>query len=89
MLNFVMDVKRQSPRLESRVPIAGDNRTPEAVAAYKEVSFKLFRDQEMLVVEAELDSSALRKSLEHIKGRRKKYFPEGDDGSGASPEIAL
>ena len=76
MLNVVMDVKRQNPPLEKRAPTGSDNRTPEAKAAYKEVAFKLFRDNEKRVEEANLDASALRKSLERIKSRRRKYCPD-------------
>lgn len=79
MLNFVMDVKRQNPPREKRPPIGGDDRTPEAIAAYQEVAFKLFRDKEEVVAEAILNGPTLRKSLELIRARRRKYYPEDAD----------
>jgi hypothetical protein len=76
MLNFVMDVRRQNPPRETRLPLVSDRQTREAKAAYQEVAFKLFRDPEKMVSEGNLDAEAIRKSLDLIKSRRKKYCPE-------------
>ena len=76
MLHLVMDVKRKNPSRENRAP--GDD-SLEALEAYKQVVHQIFSEKEIIVTESSINKTKLRKSLENIKGRRKKYYPDEEE----------
>ena len=74
MLHFVMDVIRQNPHRDKRAPNTGHE--PGATAAYKTVTRHLFQVPETHVNDATVTGIELKPTLEQIKSRRKKYYPE-------------
>jgi hypothetical protein len=73
LLHLIMDVKRHWPPRDKRAPGA---MSTVAEQAYQEVILRLFKEPEQLVTNDVLDGDKLRLSLERIKGRRRKYYPD-------------
>lgn len=76
MLHLGMDVKRHNPPREERAP---GNESGEASEAYLQVTERIFQDEVIQVTEDIIDETSLNDSLENIFGRRRKYFPEGEE----------
>jgi hypothetical protein len=74
MLHFVMDVKRQAPPKHRRAPNSGH--AADAVDAYVSVVRRLFTQSDLEVTNELASSIELKPSLEEIRGRRRKYYPE-------------
>jgi hypothetical protein len=73
LLHIVMDVSRQQPDRDHRMP----NTQPEAVTeAYGTVVRQIFEVPERIVTIEELDLDSIKKSLETIFERRKVYCPD-------------
>jgi hypothetical protein len=73
LLHIVMDVSRQQPDKDHRMP----NTQPQAVTdAYGTVVRKIFEVPERIVVRDELDLETINKSLEAIFARRRMYCPD-------------
>jgi hypothetical protein len=76
MLHLVMDVKRQSPPLESRAPNAG---IPLAVQeAYDKVTRQIFERSVVEITDEIATRTQLKPTLDQIRARRKKYYSEDD-----------
>jgi hypothetical protein len=76
MLHLVMDVRRQEPPMDRRAP----HSIPASVQeAYASVSRMIFRDAEITVTEQLVNQVDLRPTLEEIRARRRKYYPEDMD----------
>jgi len=73
MLHLVADVRRQVPPRERRAP---GKTSPTAQQAYREVVREVFSNPEIRVTEDGVDSEALKRSLEKIRARRRKYCPD-------------
>lgn len=73
MLHLAMDVKRKNPPRERRSPGVNPN---EAVEAYQEVVRQIFERNPIIVTENSLNKEKLQNSLDNIKARRRKYFPD-------------
>lgn len=71
MLHLTMDVKRKNPPLDRRNP--GED-CPEALDAYRNLTFQLFTQDSISVVEDQLDKEAIEESLKNIEGRANKYL---------------
>ena len=74
MLHFVMDVKRQTPPRQRRAPNSGH--AAGASKAYASVVRRLFTQGDLEVTNELASSIELKPSLEEIRGRRRKYYPE-------------
>ncbi len=74
MLHFVMDVNRQNPSRQQRAPNSGH--APRAAEAYASVVRRLFTQSDVEVTNELASSIELRPSLEEIRARRRKYYPE-------------
>jgi hypothetical protein len=74
MLHFVMDVVRQDPPREKRAPNTG--LAPNIATAYRDVSRGIFEIPETVVTESIIDADNLKPTLQQIKARRKKYYPD-------------
>jgi hypothetical protein len=74
MLHLVMHVCRNSPPRENRAPGQGSD---TAIAAYRSVAEQLFSAQEAVVTTQTIDAPMLQASLDKIKARRRKYYPDG------------
>ena len=72
MLHLVMQVKRQHPPLELRAP--GEQQTQEASLAYKQVAQRIFEQPTTVVARQTIDRPELKRSLELIRARRRKYY---------------
>lgn len=73
LLHIVMDVNRQKPDRDNRMP----NTTPPMVTnAYDEVVRRIFEVPERVVVRDELDLESINKSLAAIFARRRMYCPD-------------
>jgi hypothetical protein len=73
IVHFAMNVSRQSPRREDRAP---GTTPPHVMAAYKSFARVLFERPATLVNEATVAGLELRPSLDQIRGRRRKYYPD-------------
>jgi hypothetical protein len=75
ILHIVMEVKRQHPALERRPPGMD---LPEVNQAYRQVARLLFSTSPTVVDEIAVEpiKKKLELSLEYIKARRRKYYPE-------------
>ncbi len=73
MLHFVMNVKEHDPPQRRRAPGTGST---TAMEAYETVVRQLFSTPETVVTQADVDTTALQKSLDRISSRRKKYRGE-------------
>jgi len=76
MLHLVMDIKRKNPIKEQRAPGVDSQ---EALNAYDDTILRIFQNSEILVNNDSIDEDNLKKNLQHILRRRKKYFTH-DDG---------
>ncbi len=73
ILHFAMNVGRQNPSRDKREP----GMVPENVASgYKAVARRLFQEPATVVTDAVVAEANLSPSLEDIKGRRRKYYPD-------------
>jgi hypothetical protein len=73
LLHIVMDVSRQQPDKDHRMP----NTQPQAVTdAYGTVVRKIFEVPERIVVRDQLDLETINRSLEAIFTRRRMYCPD-------------
>lgn len=73
LLHIVMDVSRQQPDRDHRMP----NTQPQAVTdAYSTVVRKIFEVPERIVVRDQLDLESINKSLGAIFARRRVYCPD-------------
>jgi hypothetical protein len=77
MLHFVMDVRRQQPVLEKRAPNSGH--AAAALSDYTAVVDDLFGKPDFVVTDQIASSVVLRPSLEQIRARRRKYYPDDPD----------
>lgn len=75
IVHFAMNVRRQNPNRDNRGP--GTGYAAEASAAYREVVRMLFKTRATVVTEAVANGATLTPSLDDIKGRRRKYYPDG------------
>jgi hypothetical protein len=75
MLHFVMDVTRQKPPRQQRAPNSGH--ATGASEAYSSVVRRLFTQRDLEVTDELVSSVELKPSLEEIRARRRKYYPEG------------
>lgn len=73
ILHLVMDVKRKEPPKHKRPPM---EHSAAAQEAYRKVVRQIFCDDVSVVNDENIDKVSLEKSLELIKARRKKYYPE-------------
>lgn len=73
ILHMVMDIKRKNPSKERRAPGVD---CKIAVDAYNEIVCKMFSENEVVLTDAMVNAKKLMASLEAIKGRRKKYYPD-------------
>lgn len=73
MLHLVMDIKRKNPPQNERAP--GEH-SPVAQEAYRKVVHQIFVKREIVVTEDSIDKAKLSSSLERIKARRRKYYPD-------------
>ncbi|MGH9686071.1 MAG: hypothetical protein ACRD5K_03140 [Candidatus Acidiferrales bacterium] len=80
MLHIVMDVLRQSPPENQRVP--GETHAPDAVREYETVARAIFEQEEIRVTFDIVDEHKLRNSLAMIRARRQKYYPEVEENTG-------
>jgi hypothetical protein len=74
IVHFAMHVCRQEPSRDHRVP--GTGPAPDAVTAYREIVRRLFQTPAVVVTEAMASGATLQPSLEEIKGRRRRYYPD-------------
>jgi len=73
LLHIVMDVSRQQPDRDHRMP----NTRPQAVTdAYGMVVRRIFEVPERIIVREELDLDSINRSLEAIFARRRMYCPD-------------
>ena len=73
LLHIVMDVNRQQPDKDHRMP----NTQPQAVTeAYGTVVRQIFEVPEQIVVRDQLDLESINRSLEAIFARRRVYCPD-------------
>jgi hypothetical protein len=75
MLHLVMQVQRKQPPQEKRA--SGQDSTI-AKEAYIAVVDKLFTDKEVKVTDGVINKAELQTSLNAIKERRKRIYPEGE-----------
>lgn len=75
ILHLAIDALRQSPRIERRTP--AEHIAPAAQEAYRSVAAAIFSNPEEVVTDATVDGEALQDSLDKIRARRRKYFPDG------------
>lgn len=73
ILHFAMNVRRQNPRNDQREP---GTTAPDVAASYRTVSRRLFENASTQVTDDIIDVDALRPSLDEIKSRRRKYYPD-------------
>jgi len=73
LLHIVMDVNRQVPDRDHRMP---DTRPGVVTEAYGVVVRKIFEVPERVVLRDELDLESINKSLEAIFARRRVYCPD-------------
>ena len=71
MLHLIMDVKRKNPPIDRRDP--GED-CPDALEAYEDLTFRLFEQESIHLIEDQLDKVEIEKSLANITGRAKKYM---------------
>jgi hypothetical protein len=74
IVHFAMSVRRQEPTRDQRAP--GTGPAAVAVADYQEVVRQLFQTPATLVTDEVAKAAELKPSLEDIKGRRRKYYPD-------------
>jgi len=74
IVHFAMNVRRQAPDRDHRPP--GSGHSTAARDAYRDVVRHLFRTKATVVTEAVANAAALVPSLDDIKGRRRKYYPD-------------
>ena len=74
ILHFAMNVRRQNPPRDHRVP--GTGSTTDAAAAYRDVVRQLFQTPATVVTDWVANGADLEPSLEDIKRRRRKYYPD-------------
>lgn len=76
ILHLAMDVKRKHPPKDNRAP-GEDSKVSQA--AYKAIAEHVFSSNATLVEDAMLDKPALQDSLDKIKSRRRKFYPDSND----------
>jgi hypothetical protein len=74
IVHFAMDVRRQVPPRDQRAP--GTGAAPDAVTAYRDVVRALFQTPAVVVTDATAAAAPLTPSLDQIRARRRKYFPD-------------
>jgi hypothetical protein len=74
MLHLVMDVRRQTPPRERRAP--GERFGDDVEDAYRSVVRGIFQNAQITVSDATIDPDTLRKDLDKIFARRRKYLRE-------------
>jgi hypothetical protein len=75
MLHLVMHVGRKHPPSQNRAP---GQQTQDARDAYIAVVEKLFAEEAVKISETVINQVELQASLDEIKARRRKIYPEGD-----------
>ena len=76
MLHLVMQVCRNNPPQEDRIPGAGDL---EATQKYNQSVRNVLASKEVQLSEEDLDTEKLQKSIDLIRARRRKYCPEEEE----------
>jgi hypothetical protein len=71
MLHLAMDVKRKNPPFDRRDP--GED-CPEALDAYRDLTFQLFGQDSVNIEESQLDKQHIEESLDYIVRRANKYM---------------
>ena len=77
MLHLLMDIKRRNPPRRLRSPQLPGTVDP-GVGAYRSVVRSLFETREIVVTHENIDAAGLSRSLEKIRSRRRKYYPDED-----------
>ena len=73
IVHFAMNVRRQTPPRHERAP---GTTPPTVLAAYEAFVRKLFETPTTVVTDAVVSRIELKPSLEEIKNRRRKYYPD-------------